>query len=309
MKIIFAGTPEFAKIQLEALLETTHEIVAVYTQPDKPAGRGQHLHMSPVKELARQHQLPIEQPLSLKTEDAQKTLANYQADVMVVAAYGLILPEAVLKLPRYGCINVHASLLPRWRGASPIQQAILAGDKETGITLMRMDKGLDTGNILATGRLEISDKETSQTLHDRLAIQGAKMLYHILEEIVELPGEKQPEEGVTYAPKIAKEASVIDWQKSAIEIDRQIRAYHPWPVAQTIIDGHMIRIHEAMIFANTNALFAGTIIASTPAGILVQTGEGILSITKAQLPGKKAMPISEILKGHATLFAAGKRLG
>ncbi|MGE3319320.1 MAG: methionyl-tRNA formyltransferase [Candidatus Berkiella sp.] len=309
MKIIFAGTPEFAKIQLEALLETAHEVVAVYTQPDKPAGRGQHLHMSPVKELALQHQLPIEQPLSLKNEEAQKTLASYQADVMIVAAYGLILPEAVLNLPRYGCINVHASLLPRWRGASPIQQAILAGDKETGITLMRMDKGLDTGNILATGRLEIDAKETSQTLHDRLAIQGAKMLYHILEEIVELPGEKQPEIGVTYAPKITKEASLIDWRQSAQEIDRQIRAYNPWPVAQTVIDSQMIRIHEAIIVDGENTSSAGTIIRTTAQGITVQTGKDLLLITKAQLPGKKAMPISEILKGHATLFADGKKLG
>lgn len=312
MKIIFAGTPEFAKIQLEALLETSHEIVAVYTQPDKPAGRGQHLQMSPVKELALLHQIPVEQPLSLKNEEAQKKIAAYQADVMIVAAYGLILPEAVLNLPRYGCINVHASLLPRWRGASPIQQAILSGDKETGITLMRMDKGLDTGNILATGRLEITEQETSQTLHDRLAVQGAKMLFHILEEIVEIPGEKQPDEGVTHAPKITKEASVIDWQQSAAQIDRQIRAYYPWPIAQTQIDGQVLRIHQATLvdtISKPENLPAGSIINTTPVGVLVQTDNGILLITSAQLPGKKAMPMSEILKGHSALFTSAKKLG
>ncbi len=309
MKIIFAGTPEFAKVQLEALLSLSHDIVAVYTQPDKPAGRGQHLQMSPVKTLALEQGIPVEQPTSLKTEEALATLAKYQSDVMIVAAYGLILPEAVLNLPRYGCINVHASLLPRWRGASPIQQAILAGDKETGGTLMRMDIGLDTGNMLANGIIEIQDSDTCETLHDKLAVQGGKMLFHILDEIVDLPGEIQPEEGVTYAPKITKDAANIDWQQSAVEIHSKIRAYNPSPIAQTVIDGQILRIHEAVVFNNVNSFPVGTIIEPTGVGILVQTGNGLLAITKAQLPGKKAMHRSEILKGHAQLFSSSKKLG
>lgn len=309
MKIIFAGTPEFAKIQLEALLSLSHEVVAVYTQPDKPAGRGQHLQMSPVKTLALAQGLPVEQPTSLKTEEALATLAKYQPDVMIVAAYGLILPEAVLKLPRYGCINVHASLLPRWRGASPIQQAILAGDKETGVTLMRMDKGLDTGNILATGDIDILDTDTSETLHDKLAIQGGKMLFHILDEIVDLPGEQQPEDGVTYAPKISKNAGNIQWEQSAKVIDRQIRAYTPWPIAQTLIEGQVLRILDAKPLTHSHSETAGTILSQTAQGIEVATGEGTLLITRAQMSGKKALPMSEILKGHAALFSPSKKLG
>lgn len=307
MRIIFAGTPLFAQIQLDALLSTNHEIVAVYTQPDKPAGRGQHLQMSPVKELALQHNIPIEQPATLKTEEALARLSSYNADVMIVAAYGLLLPEAVLNQPRFGCINVHASLLPRWRGASPIQQAILAGDKETGITLMRMDKGLDTGNILATGQIEIQDTDTSETLHDKLAVQGAKMLFHVLEEIVELPGEKQLDSDATHAPKIAKNAAIIDWHQPNEVIDRQIRAYIPWPIAQTLIDGQVLRILDAKC-VDLNAP-AGTIFKHTPNGIIVGAGVGALEITKAQLPGKKALPMSEILKGHAHLFSLFKKLG
>jgi len=311
MKILFAGTPVFAQQQLAALLTTSHQIVAVYTQPDRPAGRGQHLHMSPVKELAQEQGLPVEQPLSLKTDEALATLARFQADVMIVAAYGLLLPEAVLKLPRFGCINVHASLLPRWRGASPIQQAILAGDKETGITLMRMDKGLDTGNMLATGRLDIQDTDTSETLHDKLAVLGAKMLFHTLEEIVESPGEKQPEDEVTYAPKITKASSLINWQQSAIEIDRQIRAYTPWPIAQTLIDGQVLRIQSVKLvnLFTPTANMPGTIIKQTANGIVVATGFGALEIIQAQLPGKKALPMSEIIKGHAALFTPLKKLG
>jgi methionyl-tRNA formyltransferase len=307
MRIIFAGTPVFAQTQLEALLTTNHEIIAVYTQPDKPAGRGQHMHMSPVKELALKHNLPVEQPFTLKTDEALAVLASYQADVMIVAAYGLLLPEAVLNQPRYGCINVHASILPRWRGASPIQQAILAGDKETGITLMRMDKGLDTGNILASGRIEIQDTDTSETLHDKLAIQGAKMLFHILEEIVELPGEKQQDSDATHAPKIAKNAALIDWHQTSAVIDRQIRAYFPWPITQTLIDGQVLRVQEARrvdLYGEP-----GTILKHTAHGIVVAASDFALEITKAQLPGKKALPMSEILKGHASLFTPLKKLG
>lgn len=309
MKILFAGTPEFAQKQLAALLTTTHEIVAVYTQPDKPAGRGQHLHISAVKELALAHNLPIEQPLSLKDPIAQATLTNYQPDVIVVAAYGLLLPEAVLQLPRYGCINVHASLLPRWRGASPIQQAILSGDAETGITLMRMEIGLDTGNCLTASALKIEADDTTATLHDKLADLGAALLVAKLSDIVAEPGTPQAADKVTYAPKISKSAAQINWQQSAAVIERQIRAYTPWPIAYTQIDGQVLRILQARVVEITNTAPAGTILEQTAQGILVNTANQALLITQAQLPGKKILPMSEILKGHAVLFTPTKMLG
>lgn len=309
MKILFAGTPEFAQKQLAALLTTTHEIVAVYTQPDKPAGRGQHLQISAVKALALEHKLPIEQPLSLKDPTALVTLTNYQPDVIIVAAYGLLLPEAVLQLPRYGCINVHASLLPRWRGASPIQQAILAGDAQTGITLMRMERGLDTGNCLATSACDITIDDTTSSLHDKLADLGAALLVEKLADIIAQPGVPQDANHVTYAPKISKSAAQINWQQNADTIERQIRAYIPWPIAYTQIDGQILRVLQARVVNTTSTAPAGTILEQTTQGILVNTASHALLITQAQLPGKKALPMSEILKGHAVLFAPTKILG
>ncbi len=309
MKILFAGTPEFAQKQLAALLTTTHEIVAVYTQPDKPAGRGQHLQISAVKALALEHKLPIEQPLSLKDPTALVTLTNYQPDVIIVAAYGLLLPQAVLQLPRYGCINVHASLLPRWRGASPIQQAILAGDAQTGITLMRMEIGLDTGNCLATSACHIMADDTTASLHDKLAELGAALLVEKLNDVISEPGTPQDINKVTYAPKISKSAAQIHWQQSAIAIERQIRAYTPWPIAYTQIDGQILRVLQANVVKTTSKAPAGTILEQTAHGILVNTASDALLITQAQLPGKKALPMSEILKGHAVLFTPTKTLG
>ena len=311
MRIVFAGTPIFAEIQLQALLQAKRNIVAVYTQQDKPAGRGQHLQMSPVKMLAQRHDIPVEQPISLKSPEALATLEQYQADVMIVAAYGLLLPEAILTLPRFGCINVHASILPRWRGASPIQQAILAGDQETGISLMQMDIGLDTGDILAQKNCEITKEDTSETLHDKLAQLGAELLVEKLEEITHSPAPRKQSNmntPVTHAGKITKEQGRIDWHTSAKEIDQKIRAFNPWPVAFTHIDGTLIRIWKALASPGTFiGKTPGSIIDHTPTGILVATADGSLCIEQAQLPGKKVMAMSEILKGHAHLFAIGQQ--
>lgn len=310
MRIVFAGTPTFAEIQLDALLQSKHKIVAVYTQPDKPAGRGQHLQMSPVKILAQKHHIPVEQPVSLKSQDAFSTLQQYQPDVMIVAAYGLLLPQSILTLPRFGCINVHASLLPRWRGASPIQQAILAGDQETGITLMQMDVGLDTGDILAQKSCTITQHDTSETLHDKLAILGAELLIEKLEKITHSPQPRKQNESnilATHAGKITKEQGRIDWTSSAKEIDQKIRAFNPWPVAFSHIDGTLIRIWKAFALPGTVLdKPPGNIIDHTP-GMLVATSDGLLCIEQAQLPGKKVMAISEILKGHSEQFAIGKQ--
>ncbi len=295
MRIVFAGTPEFAEFQLRALLDAKFNIVAVYTQPDRPAGRGQHLHPSPVKILAQAHGLPVENTL--------ETLSNYQPDVMIVAAYGVLLPASVLQIPRFGCINVHASLLPRWRGASPIQQAILAGDAQTGVTLMRMDAGLDTGNILATANMAISPTETAESLQKALAVLGAKCLVEKLEQIVKLPGTPQDAAFATHAPKINKAQAHIHWQLPAHVIERQIRAFNPWPIATTSINQQLLRIWQAEIVSLSSVYKPGTIVDQTPRGIIVATGEQGLLITAAQLPGKKCMAFADILKSRATLFA------
>jgi len=308
MKIVFAGTPLVAKMILETLLTTSHEVVAIYTQPDRPAGRGQQLQMSPVKTVALAHPIPVEQPVTLKTPEALANLAKYQADVMIVVAYGLILPEPLLSLPRYGCINVHVSLLPRWRGAAPIQRAILAGDQETGITLMQMDAGLDTGKILAQISCPITEKDTAQTLHDTLATLGATFLRDKLEDIINHPNPlNQDNAHATYAAKITKEEGHINWNQPAIVISRIIRAFNPWPVAYSKIQNQNIRIWEAQIVTLAEPGVYGTIIAHHPEGIIVACQDQGLLITQAQLPGKKCMPVSEIIKGHATLFAKGNR--
>lgn len=312
MKIVFAGTPVFAQIQLQALINAKHDIVAVYTQPDKPAGRGQHMHASPVKELALQHQIPVEQPTSLKTFDAQATLAGYKADVMIVAAYGLILPKAILALPQWGCINVHASLLPRWRGASPIQQAILSGDLQTGITLMRMDVGLDTGDILAQKACAITPVETTGSLHDKLAMLGAEFLVEQLDNITKSPHPiAQDPQKVTHASKITKEQALIDWFTPGEEIERKIRAFNPWPIAYTMIDSQILRIWQAQLIqvGDFHHFPPGQIIDHAPTGLVVTTKSYPLLLTTGQLPGKKPMPLHEIINGHHELFAVGKKLG
>lgn len=303
MKIIFAGTPDFAAEALKALLHSEHEVCAVYTQPDRPAGRGRRLKASPVKLLALEHSIPVHQPEKLKDENEQQILRDYQADVMVVVAYGLLLPVPVLEAPRLGCLNIHASLLPRWRGAAPIQRAILAGDKETGITIMQMDKGLDTGDMLYTVTTPIHDNDTAQSLHDRLAELGAAAILKTLTLIAadETQPQKQDESQANYAHKLDKAEANIDWQQTAREIDRQVRAFNPWPVAQTHYQDKALRIWQCQVLDETSQATPGSIIHADKHGIDVATAEGILRLLQVQLAGSKAMDAAAFINGHPEL--------
>ena len=307
MKIIFAGTPDFAATHLQALI-SQHEVVAVYTQPDRPAGRGKKLNASPVKLLAEQNNLPIYQPQSLKDPEQQTILANLQADIMVVVAYGLILPQVVLDAPRLGCINVHGSILPRWRGAAPIQRAVEAGDKETGVTIMQMDAGLDTGAMLTITRCPIEPNETSGSLYDKLAALGAPALLSTLDKLKAgtAVAVAQDNEQSTYAKKIDKAEALIDWSQPAIIIDQRIRAFSPFPAAYTEIEGLRVKIWAAQ--TSTQQLGTpGEIVAADDNGLLVGCGQGSLLLTEIQLAGKSRMPVSEILRSRVELFATGKR--
>ena len=310
MKIIFAGTPEFAAIYLKALIdEGSHEICAVYTQPDKPAGRGKQLTESLVKQLAMAHHLPVMQPKTLRTPEAQEELAAFKADLMIVVAYGLILPQIVLDTPRLGCINVHGSLLPRWRGAAPIQQAILAGDAQTGITIMQMNAGLDTGDMLYNITTPISKTDTTSSLHDRLAALGSKILLDslVLLEKGELKPEKQDDSLACYAHKIEKAHANIDWKKSAMDIERCIRAYHTWPVAFSHYEKQTIRIWQASVIESPSSIPSGTILKVSDEGIDIACGQGALRLEVIQLPGGKPLPVSTLLRGHPHLFKAEHR--
>ena len=307
MKIIFAGTPDFAATHLQALI-SQHEVVAVYTQPDRPAGRGKKLNASPVKLLAEQNNLPIYQPQSLKDPEQQTILANLQADIMVVVAYGLILPQVVLDAPRLGCINVHGSILPRWRGAAPIQRAVEAGDKETGVTIMQMDAGLDTGAMLTITRCPIEPNETSGSLYDKLAALGAPALLSTLDKLKAgtAVAVAQDNGQSTYAKKIDKAEALIDWSQPAIIIDQRIRAFSPFPATYTEIEGLRVKIWAAQ--TSTQQLGTpGEIVAADDNGLLVGCGQGSLLLTEIQLAGKSRMPVSEILRSRAELFASGKR--
>jgi methionyl-tRNA formyltransferase len=311
LKLIFAGTPAFSAVALEALLSSSHQITAVYTQPDRPAGRGRHLTASPVKALALAHDLPVRQPVSLRDATAQAELAALGADVMVVVAYGLILPEPVLSAPRLGCINIHASLLPRWRGAAPIQRAILAGDTHTGITTMQMDAGLDTGAMLDKIECPITLQDTSETLHDRLAKLGADLILKTLADLATGCAEPLAQDALeaTYAHKITKEEARIDWSKSAIEIDRQVRGFIPWPVAHFSLGNDIVRVWQAEALATTTPSAPGTIVAATAAGIDVATGDGVLRLQSLQFPGGRALPVSDILHARHALFTVGNLVG
>ena len=307
MKIIFAGTPDFAATHLQALI-SQHEVVAVYTQPDRPAGRGKKLNASPVKLLAEQNNLPIYQPQSLKDPEQQTILANLQADIMVVVAYGLILPQVVLDAPRLGCINVHGSILPRWRGAAPIQRAVEAGDKETGVTIMQMDAGLDTGAMLTITRCPIEPSETSGSLYDKLAALGAPALLSTLDKLKAgtAVAVAQDNGQSTYAKKIDKAEALIAWSQPAIIIDQRIRAFSPFPAAYTEIEGLRVKIWAAQ--TSTQQLGTpGEIVAADDNGLLVGCGQGSLLLTEIQLAGKSRMPVSEILRSRVELFATGKR--
>lgn len=300
LSLIFAGTPDFSVPALEALVASGHRVVAVYTQPDRPAGRGQQVTMSAVKQCALKHGLPVEQPQTLKDSAAVERLAKWSADLMIVVAYGLLLPKNVLDTPRLGCVNIHASLLPRWRGAAPIQRAIQAGDKETGVTIMQMDVGLDTGPMLLERITPIAPRETAATLHDRLATLGAEAIIEAIEEIAagKAKPREQPKEGATYAAKIKKEEALIDWSKSAIDIDRHVRAFNPWPIAETRWNGQQLRVWEASPMDKQTSAAPGTVTATSSGGIEVATGAGTLQLTRVQTAGRKAMPAADFLRAH-----------
>lgn len=313
LRVIFAGTPEFAARHLAALLHSEHEVVAVYTQPDRPAGRGKKLTASPVKALALDHSIPVYQPPSLRDTQAQTGLAAHNADLLVVVAYGLILPQAVLDIPRYGCLNVHASLLPRWRGAAPIQRAIEAGDIETGVTIMQMDAGLDTGAMLATRHCDIAPTTTAASLHDNLAELGAPALLEVLADLPRyLAGARdQNDAQASYAEKIQKPEAQLDWEQDAIVLDRQIRAFNPFPVCYSVLGDQRVKIWAASTSTGDNLhdTVPGTIQAADSNGLLVACGQGQLRITQLQLPGGRALPVAQILNANRELFTPGSRFG
>ena len=307
LKVVFAGTPDFAASVLQALLASQHEVIACYTQPDRPAGRGRKLTPSPVKALAQEHGIEVYQPLNFKNPNDIEQLAALNADIMVVVAYGLILPKAVLETPRLGCINVHASLLPRWRGAAPIQRAIAAGDAETGVTIMQMDEGLDTGDMLLKSSTPISPEDTGGSLHDRLAEMGAKDAVIALDQISANQHQAEPQNDTlaNYAHKLSKEEAKLDWQQSAKALNDLIRAFNPWPVCHTELNGDKVRLWQAQALAETSNQPPGTIVAAHKDSLDVACGEGLLRLTELQLSGAKRLPVSAILNSKADLFAPG----
>jgi len=312
VRIVFAGTPDFAASHLQSIIsDSSHQIVAVYTQPDRPAGRGKKLSASPVKKLAEANSIAIFQPASLKESGQQKLIASLQADLMVVVAYGLILPQAVLDTPRLGCINVHGSILPRWRGAAPIQRAIEAGDTESGVTIMQMDSGLDTGSILSISKCKLSDNETSGTLYQKLAVLGSSSLANILAKLEagNAVSVEQDNSLSTYASKIDKSEAFINWSLSATNIDRCVRAFNPSPTAFSLIDGQRFKVWGTAIMAGNNNVAAGQIVSFNSEGLLVGCGQDALLLKEIQLAGKPRMPIGELMKSRSELFANGKLLG
>ncbi len=314
LNIIFAGTPDFAAQHLQALLASQHRVIAVYTQPDKPAGRGKKLQPSAVKQLALAHNLPIFQPKSLRKEEAQQQLAQLNADVMVVVAYGLILPKAVLEMPRLGCLNVHGSLLPRWRGAAPIQRAIWAGDEQTGVTIMQMDEGLDTGDMLHKVSCEISKDETSASLYQKLATLAPQALIEVLDHLEEgkYPPQAQQNEFSNYAEKLSKEEAKLDWSLPAVQLERCIRAFNPWPISwlqTTDAQGNnqILKVYQATVLPHQNQT-AGTVLQVNKQGIQIATADGVLNITQLQPAGKKPMTVQDFLNGRSDWFEVGKQL-
>ncbi len=309
LKIVFAGTPEFAALHLQALIDSEHDVIAVYSQPDRPAGRGKKLQASEVKQLAVKHMIPIYQPQSLKTEEAQLVLSELQADIMIVVAYGLILPASILNTPSLGCLNVHGSLLPKWRGAAPIQRSIWAGDDETGVTIMQMDEGLDTGAMLSKHSLVIHKEDTSASLYQKLAEIGPKSLIKTLNTLSKLQPEIQDNRLASYAKKLSKEEAQIDWCLPAEQLERNIRAFNPWPVAFFTLKNSNIKVYSSEVVQAENFNTpSGQIIRADKQGILVATGNECLLLTKLQLPGKKPMLAADILNGRADWFAVGVSL-
>jgi methionyl-tRNA formyltransferase len=307
MRVVFAGTPDFAATVLASLLETRHELACVYTQPDRPAGRGRKLKASAVKILAHRSGIRVMQPASLRPPEVRQELAALEPDVMVVAAYGLLLPAEILATPAEGCINVHASLLPRWRGAAPVQRAILAGDRETGVSIMQMDEGLDTGDVLRVARCEVSEDDTAGSLHDRLARLGAETLLETLQSVSEgrLQPVPQDEALATYAPRIEKQETRLDWRLDAETLERQVRAFNPWPVAFTELPdaagaaGRRLRVWQARVdFHEAEDATPGSVIFTGAEGIGVATGRGILILGEVQVPGSRVMSVADFLNAR-----------
>lgn len=309
LRIIFAGTPDFAAQHLDALIKSHHDVIAVYSQPDRPAGRGKKLKASEVKQLALTHDIPVYQPENFKSDEAKQQLADLNADIMVVVAYGLLLPKVVLETPNLGCINVHGSILPRWRGAAPIQRAIWAGDAETGVTIMQMDEGLDTGDMISIATCPIEATDTSASLYTKLAELGPTALIDTLATIADgtATPEKQNDELANYARKLSKEDANIDWQMPAQQIERNIRAFNPWPICFTQMQGNTVKIYAAELVENTGN--PGEILAADKTGITVATTEGALKITQLQPQGKKPMSAQDFLNGRADWVAVGSILG
>ncbi len=310
MRLVFAGTPDFAATALKALLNTEHQVVGVYSQPDRPSGRGRKLTPSPVKQVALNANIPVFQPDSLKSEEAQQELRSLAPDVMIVAAYGLILPQAVLDIPRHGCLNIHASLLPRWRGAAPIQRAIEAGDSETGITIMQMDAGLDTGDMLLKSATPIHPTDTGGSLHDRLADLGGEAIVKALSELTagKLQGEHQNDDQATYARKLSKEDGHLDWTEEATALQQRIRAFNPWPGTFTDAGDVRVRVHEAEVIDVTSDRHPGTVMSRSREGIDVACGLDVLRITRLQLPGSRAQSVSDLINGGKEILMPGEEL-
>lgn len=309
LRIVFAGTPEFAAEHLKALLDSPHQIIAVYSQPDRPAGRGQKLTASPVKQLALQHGVPLYQPQTLRDPAAQAELAALAPDLLVVVAYGLILPQVVLDIPRLGCINSHASLLPRWRGAAPIQRAIEAGDSESGVTVMQMEAGLDTGPMLLKVSTPIAADDTGGSLHDRLAGLGPQAVIEAIGGLASssLVGEVQDDSLATYAHKLNKDEARLDWTRPALELERLVRAFHPWPICHSTLSGEALKVHAAELGEGSGA--PGSILAADKQGLVVACGQGALRLTRLQLPGGKALNFSDLYNSRREQFAVDLVLG
>ena len=310
LRIVFAGTPDFAARHLAALLSSEHEVIAVYTQPDRPAGRGKKLTASPVKNIALENDIPVYQPENFKSDEAKQELADLNADIMVVVAYGLLLPQAVLDTPRLGCINVHGSILPRWRGAAPIQRSIWAGDAETGVTIMQMDIGLDTGDMLKIATLPIEATDTSASMYEKLAGLGPDALVDCLVDIAAgtAVAEKQDDELANYAKKLSKEEARINWSDDAAHIERCVRAFNPWPMSHFEAAENSIKVWQSRVTEQTSDKPAGTILQADKTGIYVATGQGVLVLEQLQVPGKKAMSVQDILNSRASWFEVGTQL-
>lgn len=310
LRIVFAGTPDFAARHLAALLSSEHEVIAVYTNPDRPAGRGKKLSAPPVKQLALEHDIPVYQPENFKSDEAKQELADLNADIMVVVAYGLLLPQVVLDTPKLGCINVHGSILPRWRGAAPIQRSVWAGDAETGVTIMQMDIGLDTGDMLKIATLPIEASDTSASMYEKLAGLGPDALIDCLADIATGKAEpvKQDDELANYAKKLSKEEARINWNDDAAHIERCVRAFNPWPMSHFEAAENSIKVWQSRVAEQTSDKPAGTIVQADKTGIYVATGNGTLVLEQLQVPGKKAMSVQDILNSRASWFEVGTQL-